>query len=104
MPASPAAAAAPESSLVLAPVSPAPDTFTLKPMGALRPSRACDGLYHCAYDTSYESSISLMQTHDLPRQAKWWGDETRRDTEGRRWVRRIYAVVNDFGDLVEVAP
>lgn len=34
----------------------------------------------------------------------WWGTEYRRDTRGHQWHRSIQKlVVNDFGDLVEVA-
>ena len=34
---------------------------------------------------------------------RWFGHETLFDTAGREWVRVFEAVIDDFGDLVEVA-
>lgn len=83
-------------------VAPAPGTLTLPPMGALKPSSACDGTYISAYSADYNSSITLIQNHGRQGQAKWSGTEVRRDTGGQRWERSIRAVVDDFGALVEV--
>jgi hypothetical protein len=47
-----------------------------------------------------------LQAPHVPREGEragvWYGQERRIDDLGRTWERRINAVVDDFGDLVEV--
>lgn len=83
-------------------IAPAPGTVLLPPVGKLRPSSASDASYMSAYGADFRGSVTLIQNHGRQGQAKWSGDEVRYDTEGRRWERFIRAVINDFGDLVEV--
>ncbi|MEJ8846385.1 hypothetical protein [Variovorax rhizosphaerae] len=69
----------------------------------LSPPAACD-LYFaddtsCAAYYSGGCRTSLYHHHG---RAYWTGDESRTDGDGRRWERRIRAVVDDFGALVEV--
>jgi hypothetical protein len=47
----------------------------------------------------------LRQPKAFERHGVWYGDETRVDSLGRRWRRTLEAhfVVDNFGDLVEVA-
>lgn len=82
--------------------APAPGTVTLPPVGTLRPSSACDGTYLAAYGSGRSNSITLLLNHGRQRPAKWSGSETRYDDHGHRWERNFYAVVDNFGDLVEV--
>ena len=51
--------------------------------------------------TFYKTSVACEQKHTI---GTWWGTEFRRDTRGHQWFRSIQKlVVNDFGDLIEVA-
>ena len=51
--------------------------------------------------TVYKTSVACEQKHTI---GTWWGSEFRRDTRGHNWNRHLEKlVVNDFGDLVEVA-
>lgn len=84
-------------------VAPAPGTVTLPPTGALRATGSGDGTYISAYDSSFNNSISLVQIHSRQSPTRWSGTEVRRDANGQRWQRDFRAVVDDFGDLVEVS-
>jgi len=76
---------------------------------ALPPSRPM--VPHDAYGQyeigeAYEAPgwIRISPSHGSRwRPGKWVVDERRSDADGREWSRMYPAVVNDFGDLVEVA-
>ena len=66
--------------------------------------------YECANHRVISTQGSFrthLQTPYIPerheRAGIWYGYEDRIDDAGRSWTRRINAVVNDFGDLVEVS-
>ena len=47
---------------------------------------------------------ALPQDENMRQLGTWWGIEERLDNAGRWWMRCVSKlVVNDFGDLVEVA-
>lgn len=81
-------------------VAPAPGTIVLKPHGAPCRYDATDTRL-CAYFGSYDTSIYLYRHHGNG-SAIWTGDESLMDAGGTKWERRIRAVVDNFGDLVEV--
>lgn len=81
-------------------VAPAPGTIVLKPHGAPRRYDATDTRL-CAYFGDFYTSIYLYRHHGNG-SAIWTGDESLVDASGTKWERRIRAVVNNFGDLVEV--
>ncbi len=77
-------------------VAPADGTILLSP-----PAAACD--YYRATETSCtayfgDCRVSLFRHRGY---AYWTGDEERTDGDGRRWERRIKAVVDNFGELIE---
>lgn len=82
--------------------TPEPGSAVLAPAGTLRAASSCDARYHAAYDEDYRSSIYLHRSTHRPG-GIWTGEETRRDEQRRCWVRRIEAITDDFGNLVEVA-
>ena len=51
-----------------------------------------------------QSSINFQRAHGRGRLAPWFGSERRMDQYGRPWVRDFHAVIDDFGNLVEVPP
>lgn len=80
-----------------------PGSVVLAHSGPLRHlSPGSDAWYIRAYSEDYRSSTYLMRSRTLPG-GIWTGCEERRDADGRKWTRDIQAVVDDFGDLVEVA-
>lgn len=48
--------------------------------------------------------IHFHRAYDRRHCTPWFGDETRIDQLGREWEHHFDAVIDDFGDLVEVAP
>lgn len=61
-------------------------------------------------DTSYCSMwagdfrVSFQRGYNRNWCTPWFGFETRIDQLGRVWERHFHAVIDDFGDLVEVVP
>jgi hypothetical protein len=81
-------------------VAPAPGTIVLAPR-----AKRC---HYTSNDTSlsglfddFSTSVYLFRHHGNG-SSRWTGEETLRDADGRKWERRIHAVVDNFGDLVEV--
>lgn len=115
-----AATAAPAQAVVLVPLSaleadlrhqprqsaaeataPAPGTIVLPPLIAPHHLYATDTRSH-TYFTGWDCSQSFYLRHQSESAAKLRGTEDRKDAEGRSWTRPIEAVLDDFGDLVEV--
>ena len=88
--------AAAEASLPVPPT----DTVVLAPHGALCHHHG-DSSHTFAYFDNYDTSIRLSRYHD-DRTSGWTGYEKRMDASGRTWERRVNAVIDNFGDLVEV--
>lgn len=57
----------------------------------------CGALY-----ASNHSGNSFQRQHDSKYGTTWLGFETQTDQHARKWERMYYAVVDDFGNLVEV--
>ena len=81
-------------------VAPAPGTVVLAPQGALS-HHGGDANHAYAYFDNYDTSTRLAHYHG-DRTPGWSGHEKRLDSSGRVWERRIRAVIDNFGDLVEV--
>jgi len=58
------------------------------------------GLHNSA--VTDDDSISFQRRHDSNHGTTWFGFERLRDQQGRIWERHFHAVVDDFGNLVEV--
>lgn len=83
--------------------APEPGSVVLAPADPLRYlSAASDADYIRAYSDDYRTSTYLMRSRTQPG-GRWSGCEERRDADGRTWIRNIWAVVDDRGELVEVA-
>lgn len=81
-------------------VAPAPGTVVLAPQGP--PCHHGGDFNHAyAYFDNYDTSTRLARYHDFPTPG-WVGNEKRLDSSGRVWERRVHAVIDNFGDLVEV--
>lgn len=65
------------------------------PVRWLRDSNACS-IGRLASDTWFQ------RAHGQNWSAPWFGGIAMVDQLGRKWERKFYAVVDDFGDLVEV--
>lgn len=48
------------------------------------------------------SGSSFQRSHDSDSGTTWFGTERQIDQHGRRWDRPYCAVIDDFGNLVEV--
>lgn len=70
----------------------------LKPAAA-EPLRYSE--YHGALGGS-GGGAHFSRLHDSTHGTTWYGYEKQQDQLGRTWERRYSAVVDDFGDLVEV--
>jgi hypothetical protein len=81
--------------------APAPGTVTLRPAARLI-TRRSSHTNITAYSEDWETRVDLWCLHDHWNVTRWSGEEQRTDADGRRWERRIVAVVDDFGSLVEV--
>lgn len=82
--------------------APDPGSVVLAPTGVWKCSGADDtSLY--GYSDDYSARLYLFRQRTQPG-GVWTGEESRHDDQGRRWARRIEAVTDDFGALVEVAP
>lgn len=58
------------------------------------------GLDNCA--CSEDDSLHFQRQHGSPYNTTWFGTDRLIDRFGRVWERRWRAVVDDFGNLVEV--
>ena len=74
--------------------------IVLSPHGACCHHRA-DATTAFAYFDNYSTRIRLHRLHGHPTQI-WSGWEQRIDASGAQWERSMQAVVDNFGDLVEV--
>jgi len=54
-----------------------------------------DGHRHLWLQTPF-----IPKAHEVA--GRWYGTALRLDSQGQRWERRVLAVVDNFGDLVEV--
>ena len=81
-------------------VAPAPGTIVLKPHGALY-IHSSENTSAYAYYDKYDTSTRLYRHHGNG-SAIWTGREQLMDASGRTWERSIHAVIDNFGDLVEV--
>jgi len=79
--------------------APEPGSIVLAPPGPVWSKSHQDTSSYAYFN---EGSIWLYRTWSNAG-ATWTGEESRNDAEGRRWTRRIEAVMDDCGDLVEVA-
>ena len=82
-------------------VTPAPGSVMLPPPVKACGTHSTDTSYYVYFD-GYSTRKDFYLRHQRESQAKWAGSEERTDSDGRRWERRIAAVVDDFGELVEV--
>ncbi len=82
--------------------APAPGTIVLQPLARLKAYRDHGACHFIAYSEDFQSSVRLTRYYQWDSEPAWYGHETRRDTEGRTWERTFYALVDDFGSLVEV--
>lgn len=84
-------------------VAPAPGAIVLKPQGQFKyDSQFSSDHRYTAYAEDY-TSIRWVK-HPTTPMPQWFGHEERRDTDGQRWERTMWGVVDDFGSLVEVRP
>lgn len=49
-----------------------------------------------------DGSLCFQRRHDGNHGTTWFGFEKLLDQHGRRWERHFHAVIDDFGNLVEV--
>jgi hypothetical protein len=82
--------------------APAPGTIVLAPQSGLKFSSESSADHrHIAYADGHQTDVRLTKYPDTA-MPQWFGRERRRDTDGRIWERSIWAIVDDFGTLVEV--
>ncbi|WP_027730965.1 hypothetical protein ABL850_14865 [Variovorax paradoxus] len=81
-------------------VAPALGTVVLAPRGTRCHYASNDTSLSGLFD-DFSTSVYLFRHHGNG-SSHWTGEETLRDADGRRWERRIHAVVDNFGDLIEV--
>lgn len=81
--------------------APEPGSVVLEPTGGWSLNSTSDTALY-SYSDHYHASLYLYRQRTQPG-GVWTGEECRRDDQGRRWARRIEAVTDDFGALVEVA-
>lgn len=79
---------------------PAPGTVVLAPHGAPHHHGATSNSAYAYFD-NFETAIKLYRFHG-DTTPFWTGYEKRLDASGRTWERHVNAVVDNFGDLVEV--
>lgn len=80
--------------------TPEPGSIVLAPAGPLRATRNDDANYVSAYADDWLTRVYLVRGRTNG--GVWTGEESRRDDQGRTWERRIKAITDDFGNLVEV--
>lgn len=81
-------------------VAAAPGTVVLAPHGAPYHHGATNNSAYAYFD-NFETAIKLYRFHG-DTTPFWTGYEKRLDASGRTWERHVNAVVDNFGDLVEV--
>lgn len=81
-------------------VAPAPGTVVLTPHGTPCKHHSDDAMAY-TYFGDFQTSIMLFRHHGNG-SSRWTGEEQLRDALGRKWERRVHAVIDNFGDLVEV--
>lgn len=81
-------------------VAAAPGTVVLAPHGTPCKHHSADAIAY-TYFGDFQTSVMLFRHHGNG-SSHWSGEETLRDANGRKWERRIRAVIDNFGDLVEV--
>jgi len=82
--------------------APTPGSIVLLPQAKLEhDSRFSRDHRFVAYSADASTSVAWTK-HPNTSMPQWYGTEGRRDAEGRRWVRTMWGIVDDFGTLVEV--